>query len=230
MNTLKSPLPASVILQIPRLQNDHLEIVYQLIDDEKSKFNFSTEVVAINSHEDALSIEMVRNLISKSSFSVPTNKQRYFIILNLDLASIPAQNALLKILEEPPNQTKMLLTATEIQTVLPTIRSRCITKHCKSLVKSIDDLSLATKPNFSSYSGLIDLAGQYKNKKEALDFIVSLIDFFQKDGYNVSSKSKTIILQKLLNCYQLIKKNINIKLNLEDCLFSIKKELETEFV
>ena len=221
-----SHFSASTILIVPKTQVNHIEITHQFINDEKIKFNFDTEVIDINSDEDALSIKMVRDLISKSSFSVPTNNQRYFVIFNLDLASIPAQNALLKILEEPPSHTKLLLTVTEPQSILPTIKSRCITKHISlPEIEVNDDKYLPTKGDFTSYSKLIDIAGKYKNKNEALDFIASLIDFFQKDGYNVSNQSKTIILQKLLNCHQLIKKNINIKLSLEDCLFSIKDSI-----
>jgi len=47
------------------------------------------------------------------------------LILEADRMKAEAANALLKILEEPPPQTLMILTATSLDSILPTIVSRC---------------------------------------------------------------------------------------------------------
>lgn len=48
-----------------------------------------------------------------------------YILLNADTMLREAQNALLKLLEEPPPSATLLLTAANLQAVLPTVRSRC---------------------------------------------------------------------------------------------------------
>ncbi|MCL4304730.1 hypothetical protein KJZ99_02350 [bacterium] len=53
-------------------------------------------------------------------------KRSVFVILNADyMVGDGAQSALLKVLEEPPTSATFLLTASELQRLLPTIRSRC---------------------------------------------------------------------------------------------------------
>jgi DNA polymerase-3 subunit delta' len=52
-------------------------------------------------------------------------RQSVYVILNADAMLREAQNALLKLLEEPPTSAILLLTASNLQAVLPTVRSRC---------------------------------------------------------------------------------------------------------
>lgn len=47
------------------------------------------------------------------------------IVIGAETLSVPAQNGLLKTLEEPPSQSIILLTATTPTLLLPTVRSRC---------------------------------------------------------------------------------------------------------
>ena len=74
----------------------------------------------------AIGIEAVRRLEQFLTLKVP-GKQAYdraIIIEDAHLLTIEAQNALLKMLEEPPQGTILILTANHAQTLLPTIRSR----------------------------------------------------------------------------------------------------------
>lgn len=66
-------------------------------------------------------INAVRGWQKKLSFKGP----KAGIVLEADKLSVPAQNALLKILEEPPSNTIIILTAYSQFALLPTIVSRC---------------------------------------------------------------------------------------------------------
>lgn len=76
----------------------------------------------------AISIETIRGIQQFLRLRVPGSKAdniaRAIIIEDAQLLTIEAQNALLKTLEEPPNDTVLILTATSIDAVLPTIQSR----------------------------------------------------------------------------------------------------------
>lgn len=74
--------------------------------------------------EKSISIDVVRELEHFLSLRVPGNGKRLIIIEDAHLLTLEAQNALLKMLEEPPQDTVLVLTAANEQALLPTIRSR----------------------------------------------------------------------------------------------------------
>ena len=72
-----------------------------------------------------ISISQIREIGLTLSSKPNEAKFRMVMILNADLMNIQAQNALLKMLEEPPEKTFFILIATKISFLLPTIISRC---------------------------------------------------------------------------------------------------------
>jgi len=74
----------------------------------------------------AIGIEEIRELEHFLSLKVPGTSavDRAVIIEDSQLMTTEAQNALLKVLEEPPAGTILLLTTTNSQALLPTVRSR----------------------------------------------------------------------------------------------------------
>ena len=74
----------------------------------------------------SLSIEVVReNLIAPAYLAAAGGRGRMFVVAQAELMSIPAQNALLKTLEEPPPGVTTILLATSAADLLATTRSRC---------------------------------------------------------------------------------------------------------
>lgn len=70
------------------------------------------------------SITTVRK-IREDAYIIPNEaSKKIYIFTDIDNMGIPAQNALLKILEEPPKNVIFILTCTACSSVLPTIRSR----------------------------------------------------------------------------------------------------------
>ncbi len=70
-------------------------------------------------------VDNVRALREEAVFSPATVKKRVYIIDEVHMLSMPAFNALLKILEEPPEHLMFILATTELQKVPATILSRC---------------------------------------------------------------------------------------------------------
>ena len=89
--------------------NSHPDILY--IDLEKEK--------------KIISIAQIRKMGLKISSRPNEAKFRMVLILNADKMNIQAQNALLKMLEEPPAKTFFVLLAQKTRSFLPTIISRC---------------------------------------------------------------------------------------------------------
>lgn len=73
-----------------------------------------------------LKIEQIRSLERSLSVAPVESARRVVFLLEADSMNVPAQNAFLKTLEEPPAGTHLLLVATSGDSLLPTIRSRCV--------------------------------------------------------------------------------------------------------
>ncbi len=72
-----------------------------------------------------LSIEMVRMIKQSLRLQSYQGKGRVVILLGCDTLNHETGNALLKVLEEPPDKTTLILTTSSLENVLPTIKSRC---------------------------------------------------------------------------------------------------------
>lgn len=74
----------------------------------------------------SIAVEDVRSLIADTELMPLGNKLKIYIIHNADTMTDQAQNAFLKTLEEPPKYAFFLLTVTNSERIIDTIRSRCI--------------------------------------------------------------------------------------------------------
>lgn len=74
--------------------------------------------------EKSLVVEDISNIVVDSYIRPMDNKYKIYILKNFDLCTIQGQNKLLKTLEEPPQNVIFLLTCTNADAILTTIRSR----------------------------------------------------------------------------------------------------------
>ena len=80
-----------------------------------------------------INVDEVRRLKSFFSLSATDGGRRVVIVDAVDELNMNAANALLKLLEEPPADTVMLLVSHQPARLLPTVLSRCRTLRCKAL-------------------------------------------------------------------------------------------------
>ncbi len=91
-----------------------------------------------------LKIETIRQLQKDLNLSAYEARYKVAILQRFDAATVGAANAFLKTLEEPPSKVILLLTATDADTLLPTISSRCRTLDLRPLATDLIEQSLAT--------------------------------------------------------------------------------------
>lgn len=72
-----------------------------------------------------LKVEQIRELQHSLSLAPYEARYRVALLLRFEEANPNAANALLKNLEEPPPQVVLIMTASNVETLLPTIVSRC---------------------------------------------------------------------------------------------------------
>ncbi len=92
-----------------------------------------------------LKIETIRELQKDLNLSAYEARRKVAILTRFDAATIGASNAFLKTLEEPPNKVVLLLTATDADTLLPTISSRCRTIGLRPLPTDLIEQALTTR-------------------------------------------------------------------------------------
>lgn len=85
------------------------------------------DVTLLDGSETPLSVDAIRQ-VRREAFVMPNEAPyRVMLLAEAQTMTVQAQNALLKILEEPPAQVLFLLTCENRTQMLDTIRSRCIT-------------------------------------------------------------------------------------------------------
>ncbi|MDE3074525.1 MAG: hypothetical protein KGJ86_03770 [Chloroflexota bacterium] len=70
-------------------------------------------------------IDQVRAIQYASGLLPYEGRWKVYVLLNAEDLTLPAQNALLKTLEEPAETVRLILTAPSAQSLLPTVVSRC---------------------------------------------------------------------------------------------------------
>ena len=84
------------------------------------------DVIAIAPEDSgSIKIEQVRDVIDKADYRPFEGKRRVVVIDEADALVVPAQNALLKTLEEPPSASIFILVSSMPDALLPTVISRC---------------------------------------------------------------------------------------------------------
>jgi len=83
------------------------------------------DVIEVAPVKGMVRIDQVRNLLSALAMRPFSAVNRVVIVTNAQAMNAESANALLKVLEEPPADTTIILTALQREDVLPTIASRC---------------------------------------------------------------------------------------------------------
>lgn len=164
-------------------------------------------------------IEDVRELSNFTKLKV--TEKTIILIKDFDNATTVAQNAFLKALEEPQENLSYVLTATNINNVLPTIISRCeVVEFSNTKV----EISKEDKERLDSFiNGKIGrrflLISKINKRDDAIIFIKDLIAY----GHNIFlEKPDTVnFMENAINTLQNLTANGNVSLQLTNFLIKI---------
>ncbi len=165
----------------------------------KEKFKEAIEpgqLVVIESDE--LKIEHAKEAVKEAYIA---SKEDRYILLVANRFNVYAQNALLKILEEPPKNSHFILVSRSKSTFLPTILSRLPVQKI--------DAQQAGEISFEQFDleRLYELAKQKDiTKTQAKSLIKGMLKWAMKQQYNLSQKE----LDYFGNAIKLIELNSNI--------------------
>lgn len=207
---------------VPQVLAEHVHLPFK-----SNQLLEHPDIHIINQSDETLKIEAVRQLQELSTFSPYQLAQSIFVLQKVDTASIAAQNALLKILEEPAAGNVILLTTFNPTKVLPTI-------HSRSQMIVWDSPPLALPPQIerlyetlmnSSHGDLTLLSETFSDRPQSLKVVSELTYYvhsqLQKDPYSELAKTYIQQLKTLLEAASWLEKNANVKLVLTECFFKL---------
>lgn len=181
----------------------------QLFDNnnylETYKIQFSDKDLKTDESIRKIKIDYIRDLFSNIIERPVLGKYKIFYIKYPENMNINAQNALLKILEEPPKYVIILLAGKNITTLLPTIKSRCTklyvfdktNEFCKVLKEDFEGIE---SPFNTFYKDIISF-NKYK-----------FYDKYKKLFTRANYKESIILLEEGLSCFLGDKENTYSKL------------------
>lgn len=213
---------------------------------KKVKANTHPDIVTIEAalSSKSIYIDDIRKIISDAYIIPSESNYKLFIIKNSETMTIQAQNALLKLLEEPPKGVFLVLTCKALDSILTTIKSRAqifTLSYYDSKYNTINDhkalnlaeqlLNLVAQNN--QFDFLLATSNLVKNKEifkqtllEMQIIIHSAITFyFTQNIKNTSSLSqklsevfdvKQLIFKEntIIDAYNNMDLNVNHNLNL----------------
>lgn len=170
----------------------------------------------------SIKIKDIKDFISKINLSHPTNERLFHYIHNAHNLTNPAQNALLKTLEEPPNNTTLILISANKNQLLETIISRCqIVELATDIFYYKTDIPLKELVS-KSYKELISLSS--KLAKESPEFLLTYVNDLRIGLRNSPSINRKLALSIINETYVNLKTtNANHQLLLESCFFRLKQ-------
>jgi hypothetical protein len=213
----------------------------------------SQNVINYNQIDLDLPIGKVRKLINESYLLNDQNKLKFLLIFYLDKASIPAQNALLKLTEEPPYNLMLIYFVKDESKILDTLKSRCLrTKitnpNAKDLTFIKNNLPLLNeklnnqrydKLNLDDYLTIEDFLKKSKKTNPELSDQKKVLIILEEITKNIhqnlqkQTSSNNIdnygIIKKINQSHSLINRNLNAKLILFKLFFCLENKIPLLF-
>lgn len=124
-------------------------------------------------------IDTLREIVENSTVLPNEGRYKIYIISDMDNTLVPAQNALLKLIEEPPDHCVIILTASSRSSLLPTIISRVVSLSVHEVSKDSCEKALAKygynideiKKSIDILSGNIGKCKSYLDGDEIVDAV-----------------------------------------------------------
>jgi len=158
----------------------------------------------------SISIAQIRNLERKLALKPYAARVKIALIHEAEKLTLPAQNALLKTLEEPPENSLIILTVPQAAFLLPTIISRCQVIRLKNERKTKIESEKIVEISKKGIGERLKIAGFYSRTKAQADKFCEQLLFAERQKMlkePTAQKARNIgyILETLL----MLRKNVN---------------------
>jgi DNA polymerase III delta prime subunit len=176
---------------------------------------------------ETLGIDDVRNF-QKKSYLKPFKSPSKIVFIRASDLTHESQNAMLKILEEPPDNTIIIVSVPDKNLILPTILSRCKVLEIKN-DKELSDAEISKYQNLlnsinsKGVGERLKLAQDYsKDREQALIYLENLIHAGRDNLLTYPNVDQLNAVKSLQRFYTIIKTtNVNLRLALENLFLNL---------
>ena len=145
----------------------------------KQAMNHNQPDIIKVTHEkpNTISIDDIREQVNNDIVIKPySSRYKIYIIADADMMSVQAQNAILKTIEEPPEYAVIMLLTENAETLLPTIRSRCVMLKLRNIKDQLVKKYLMEQGNMGKAIMLATSEHFNEIKEEAVHLLRNIND------------------------------------------------------
>lgn len=171
------------------------------------------------SHEkpSTISVDDIRQQVNNDIVIKPySSRYKVYIIPDADMLSVQAQNALLKTIEEPPEYAVILLLTENAETLLPTIRSRCVMMKLRNIKDQLVKKYLMEQMEIPDYKADVCVAFAQGNMGKAIMLATS--EYFNEIKEEAVHLLRNINEMDVSELMEAVKKCMTFKLEINDYL------------
>ena len=137
----------------------------------KQAMNHNQPDIIKVTHEkpNTISIDDIREQVNNDIVIKPySSRYKIYIIADADMMSVQAQNAILKTIEAPPEYAVIMLLTENAETLLPTIRSRCVMLKLRNIKDQLVKKYLMEQMQVPDYKADVCVAFAQGNMGKAI--------------------------------------------------------------
>ena len=164
-----------------------------------------------------ISVDDIREQVNNDIVIKPySSRYKIYIIPEADLMSVQAQNALLKTIEEPPEYAVIMLLTENADTLLPTIRSRCVMMKLRNIKDQLVKKYLMEQMEIPDYKADVCVAFAQGNVGKAITLATS--EYFNESKEEAVHLLRNIDEMDVPELMEAVKKCMTYKLEINDYL------------
>ena len=145
-----------------------------------------------------------------------SSKYKIYIIADADMMSVEAQNALLKTIEEPPEYAVIMLLTENAETLLPTIRSRCVMMKLRNIKDQLVKKYLMEQLEVPDYKADVCVAFAQGNMGKAI--MLANSEYFNEIKEEVVHLLRNIDEMTVPDLMEAVKRCMIYKMEISDYL------------
>lgn len=163
-----------------------------------------------------IGVEDIRKITGDIAIKPYSSKRKIYILNEAEKMTVQAQNALLKTLEEPPEYATILLLVSNVDTLLPTIQSRCVLLTMKPVADDLVKAFLMKELRIPEYQAEVCTAFARGNVGRAKALASSEeFDNIKTDAVGLLKHIRDMEISEIVTA---IKKISEYKFNIDDYL------------
>lgn len=220
MNTAKYFQPILLIGE------DLEKLIPKILISQNIKLDITSPDFIRISPEKEFAIADSRLVIKKASLSPLFSSHKVILVENFTKASTQAQNSLLKVLEEPPASTLIILLSNSKNNILPTILSRVITldsghRNNPQTAETENFISQITSKELSLGHKLMLID---KTKEPELKLLIKdMLICLNRPDLNTQ---ETFLAKSLLDVGSILQINVRARLILDNIIIALDQSLK----